>query len=215
MREISAPVLIVDCSSPINLIGIVRNDLLVYVDMFRTGSDSEDILTKKISNAIQSVRQSEEGNFRSIICGQGPGSFTGLRMCSCLVTGLAWSLKLPVYEVSSLVIPQVFGDQVDLSTPYVVSRKAGKNSYFIATYSDTCNGEVTLIDETDLHATQVPGLIEKSGDLYAFQRVGHVCQPRDLYLHFPAFKTVRESAKLRRCVGATGVVAHSGDLYAI
>jgi tRNA threonylcarbamoyladenosine biosynthesis protein TsaB len=60
-----------------------------------------------------------------IVLGQGPGSFTGLRIACSVVKGLAYPLDLPIYPVSSLaaIAEEVFDMQPvnHTSTPQEIS----------------------------------------------------------------------------------------------
>jgi tRNA threonylcarbamoyladenosine biosynthesis protein TsaB len=41
---------------------------------------------------------------RALVCGEGPGSFTSLRIAASLMKGFAYGLGLPLYSVSSLLL---------------------------------------------------------------------------------------------------------------
>ncbi|HJN38294.1 MAG TPA: tRNA (adenosine(37)-N6)-threonylcarbamoyltransferase complex dimerization subunit type 1 TsaB [Gammaproteobacteria bacterium] len=45
-----------------------------------------------------------KGSFDGVLVGQGPGQFTGLRVALGFAQGLAYSLKIPLFAVSSLAI---------------------------------------------------------------------------------------------------------------
>ena len=66
--------------------------------------------------------------FEAIVCGVGPGSFTGLRVAVGVAQGLAWSLDLPVIPFCSLMA-QALGSVVDLSpTPrFLLSTTAAQS----------------------------------------------------------------------------------------
>lgn len=44
------------------------------------------------------------GDLQRIVCGEGPGSFTSLRIAASLAKGLAHSIGVPLYAVSSLLL---------------------------------------------------------------------------------------------------------------
>jgi tRNA threonylcarbamoyladenosine biosynthesis protein TsaB len=46
----------------------------------------------------------EKESLTRIVCGEGPGSFTSLRISASLAKGFAHSLSLPLYSVSSLLL---------------------------------------------------------------------------------------------------------------
>ena len=92
--------LAIDTSSSVCVLG-VRVDGQTWVDEAELGrSHSQEILPRIEALLIRAgiARSSIKG----IVYGQGPGSFTGLRIGIGVVQGLAYGLNVPVVGISSL-----------------------------------------------------------------------------------------------------------------
>lgn len=53
-----------------------------------------------IESALSAARQARE-NIACVVCGRGPGSFTGVRICLATAKGMALGLGVPLYGVST------------------------------------------------------------------------------------------------------------------
>ena len=62
-----------------------------------------DLLPLKILESLKEAKLSLE-DLSSLAVGEGPGRFTGVRTALCVAKSLAYSLKIPVYSISSLKI---------------------------------------------------------------------------------------------------------------
>lgn len=72
-----------------------------------------------------------------IICGEGPGSFTSLRIAASLAKGFAHALNLPLYRVSSLLLIAA-GAPVN-ARPIIAAISAMRGEYFVAEFHTTCD----------------------------------------------------------------------------
>jgi tRNA threonylcarbamoyladenosine biosynthesis protein TsaB len=95
-------ILAVDTSSKVLAIGIAYGDKVAdYNVEVATGLSS--LLVPSIKRIMDNLGwQMKDIDF--FACGQGPGSFTGVRVGMSAVKALAWSLKKPIAAVSSLDI---------------------------------------------------------------------------------------------------------------
>lgn len=71
-----------------------------------------------------------------IICGEGPGSFTSLRIAASLAKGFAHALNIPLYSVSSLALVAA-GAPVN-ARPIIAAISAMRGEYFVADFHTTC-----------------------------------------------------------------------------
>lgn len=67
------------------------------------GSGRSDRLTSAIEALLNGAGVTVAG-LAAIVCGNGPGSFTSLRIVASIAKGLAFERSLPVYAVSSLLL---------------------------------------------------------------------------------------------------------------
>lgn len=79
----------------------------------------------------------EPAQLNRIICGEGPGSFTSLRIAASLAKGLSHSLNIPVYGVSSLLL-MAAAAPVNIR-PVVTAINAMRGEYFVSEFHATCD----------------------------------------------------------------------------
>ena len=90
-----------------------------------------------------------------ILCGEGPGSFTSLRIAASLAKGFAHSLNVPLYSVSSLLLIAA-GAPVNVR-PVIAAIGAMRGEFYAADYHTTCDGVTEtagarIVEESELQA---------------------------------------------------------------
>ena len=93
--------LIVDSSTKILYICLVKDDTVVYEEYIPGRNDH----AKNIVNSIQLALNKasiEAKDLDEIICGYGPGSYTGVRMSVTVCKMLAVFMHKPLYTISTL-----------------------------------------------------------------------------------------------------------------
>lgn len=90
-----------------------------------------------------------------IICGEGPGSFTSLRIAASLAKGFAHALNIPLYSVSSLLLIAA-GAPVN-ARPVIAAIGAMRGEYFVADFHTTCDTvtetvAARILEDQALHA---------------------------------------------------------------
>ena len=94
-------------------------------------------------------------NLKAIICVQGPGSFTGLRVSAVFTKTLSLALKgLPIFGVSSFIIPAlsvVENGLIDLGSPFSIQIPSIQEMTFLATfeYDNATQRYTEQIDRTN------------------------------------------------------------------
>lgn len=170
---LSQDLLAIDCSGKVNLLalqfeGIAGQDYckkgataevrsasldaagekLLLLSRLPSGSDELDLLSATVNDFVGYVKSAGR-ELSAIVLGQGPGSFTGLRIATALAQGLAVGFKIPLIEISSFAIAhfaaKAVADESNVDSGLITDgaaisafvRGAGKGSWF---YSELRSG---------------------------------------------------------------------------
>ena len=98
----------------------------------------------------------DKGSLDLIIFGQGPGSFTGLRIAVGVVQGLAYGLDIPVVPVSTLACIAQGEYRLSGAEHIVVAQAARKQEVFFGSYAIEEGFAVLVGDEGVFEADAVP-----------------------------------------------------------
>jgi tRNA threonylcarbamoyladenosine biosynthesis protein TsaB len=146
--------LAIDTSSKSSVIGIQINDRRWTDVRFSDKSHSRDILPN-IAGLLKQANTSLE-DLNAIVFGQGPGSFTGLRITVGVVQGLGFGLNIPVVPVSSLAVLAQGEFRLSGATNIMVALKARKEEVYFGSYCIK-NGIPQLVGkEMVVEASEVP-----------------------------------------------------------
>jgi tRNA threonylcarbamoyladenosine biosynthesis protein TsaB len=114
-------------------------------------------LLMEIIDFLMGKAELAPGDLSALCCMAGPGSFTGLRIGFACAKGLALSLGIPFFPVSSLdCMASRFSQQPGIVLPVI---DAKKNSFFSAIYS----GGKRLCPDMDADADTIARAIKKNG----------------------------------------------------
>jgi len=160
--------LALDTSGPSGFVAVARgSQVLARARMDRKGQHASRILP-----SIRSVLQEasvDVGELAGVVVGEGPGSFTGVRIAAATAKGLVRALGVPLWAVSSLAAGAV-GD-LGMRGPgvrYVLFDARGERVY-AACYGVGSRGVETLVpphaaELRDLLAGDVPAGASFAGD---------------------------------------------------
>ena len=94
--------LAIDTSTSSTVLGLQHNDIVIDRSVVDVKTHSRDILP-----AVSMILEESGSTLHeldAIVFGQGPGSFTGLRIAVGVVQGLAYGAGIPVVPVSSMAV---------------------------------------------------------------------------------------------------------------
>ncbi len=104
MNPVFVPILAIDTSGPITFCS-VRDDKGSFFSETRTRNQADEPNSESISEVISSVLKRanlESKDLKALVYGEGPGSFTGLRIGLSFLKGISFAHKIPLIGISSL-----------------------------------------------------------------------------------------------------------------
>lgn len=89
-----------------------------------------------------------------IVCGEGPGSFTSLRIAASIAKGLATGARVPLFAMSSLAFLAAASAATLREGRYVAALDALRGEHYVAVCSVLANGEVAEVGRVERWPTE-------------------------------------------------------------
>lgn len=163
--------LAIDTSSKTTVLGLKLGEELIDRSSETGRSHSRDLLPS-IESLIRDAGIELE-SLDGIIFGQGPGSFTGLRIAVGVVQGLAYGLDIPVVPVSSMACLAQGVHREYGAERVAVALKARLEEVYFGAYGFSSGVAEEVADEVVLDVRQLASLSGNSwsgvGDGWEFQ----------------------------------------------
>lgn len=132
--------LAIDASTYCGTVAVLRDrTVIAAADAVMRGAHAEALMpavARTIEEAGVSVGQLER-----VVCGEGPGSFTSLRIAAGIAKGLCAGRGIPLFAVSSLGL--ALGSVTVEPGPYVVTLDALRDEWYAALFTRRSDGSVT------------------------------------------------------------------------
>ncbi len=99
----AALLLVLEASTTVGSVALIADRALVAVRPVAMGAGREDQLFPAVQALLGAVGATAQ-QLTGVVCGEGPGSFTSLRIAASLAKGLAHGASVPLFAVSSLLL---------------------------------------------------------------------------------------------------------------
>ncbi len=127
-------ILHIETSTKICSVAVSENDLLLEVMDLPEGMNHTALLTPAIDTILKSCQLMPK-DLGAIAVSSGPGSYTGLRVGSSTAKAMAYSLKIPIIPVPTLLALAATGfDKYPDAAAVIPMLDARRNEVFMAMY---------------------------------------------------------------------------------
>ncbi|MBT4160214.1 MAG: tRNA (adenosine(37)-N6)-threonylcarbamoyltransferase complex dimerization subunit type 1 TsaB [Gammaproteobacteria bacterium] len=161
--------LAIDTSTSSTVLGLQIGERIIDRTVSSGRSHSRDILPS-ISNMVTEAGITL-GELDALVFGQGPGSFTGLRIAAGVVQGLGYGLDIPVVQVSTLAT-LAQARAADENINVLVALLARAEEVYFGAYSINDGYAAPLAAEGVCDVSALPGV--GSGNWYGIGNAWHL-----------------------------------------
>ncbi len=137
--------LVLDTSSQILFVNIVIDGIIKYSVLSEGKNNHSDNLLNFVKEGLKELNL-EIKDMDRIVCGYGPGMYTGLRVSLTVAKMFAWTLNIPLYVISSLDL--LSSGYYKEDGTYSIMIKAKKN-YSYTKRIKVLNDEVSVLKEEE------------------------------------------------------------------
>jgi tRNA threonylcarbamoyladenosine biosynthesis protein TsaB len=149
--SVGRPLLAIDASAARGSAAIVDGArVLAEIDTPMRGEASERLMPA-VAHVLL-VAGIEPSLLAAVVCGAGPGGFTGLRLAAAIAKGIAASTGVRLAAVSSLLLIATGGERPLPAGAYLVTLDAMRDERFIARVRVDSGERYELAGETELIA---------------------------------------------------------------
>ena len=186
--------LAIEASTYTGSVAVVRDGVVVAECETAMRGEHEERLMPAVAAALRSATVAPNDISR-IVCGEGPGSFTSLRIAAAIAKGLAMTTQAPLHSVSSLFLLAAGARASLLPGRYIAVVDAMRGDVFAAVFSvagDDVRPEssASIVARTDLAA-------------FAHEHTGRLIGPDESLAFFPHARgaaLIDESPSIARAV---------------
>lgn len=137
--------LVLDTSSQILFVNIVIDGIIKYSVLSEGKNNHSDNLLNFVKEGLKELNL-EIKDMDRIVCGYGPGMYTGLRVSLTVAKMFAWTLNIPLYVISSLDL--LSSGYYKEDGTYSIMIKA-KKDYSYTKRINVLNNEVSVLKEEE------------------------------------------------------------------
>lgn len=163
----SAPalLLVLEASTTAGSVAVIANGALVAARLVAMGAGREDQLFPAVRELLAHAGATPQ-QLIGVVCGEGPGSFTSLRIAASLAKGLAHGASVPLFAVSSLLLAAADAREKIPAGPAVVHADALRAERYVLDVMFSADNSVRAqsavqrmtLDQLAVHAAGRPRL---------------------------------------------------------
>lgn len=153
----SGVTLALDASTYDGSVAVLRDGALVAERTVAMRGETEERLMPAAIDALREAGASV-ADVRRVVCGEGPGSFTSLRIAGAIAKGIAFGNDVPLYSVSSLALV-VAGIRDLAAGEYLAVLDAMRGERYVLPLRVDARGSIATADAdaTGVDPSQTPG----------------------------------------------------------
>ena len=194
-------VLAMDASSAQGSAAVLRAGRVVGEATVALRSSTEERLVPAIARALATA-SADAAALTAVLCGAGPGSFTGVRIAAAAAKGLAMARGIPLYAMPSLALA-VAGAAPAVPGAYLVVLDAMRDERFVQAVRVLADGDVDVAPPALVPLAEVEGIAARGG----MARVG----PEEATGWWPHARGAARLLGLVRGVGPVDLAAWQPD----
>ncbi|MDQ6973771.1 MAG: tRNA (adenosine(37)-N6)-threonylcarbamoyltransferase complex dimerization subunit type 1 TsaB [Mariprofundaceae bacterium] len=159
------PTLALDVSTNVAHACLIISKNKIFHAQAKVGQQHSHSVLPLLEDLLEEAELTWE-DLKLLVLGQGPGSFTGLRIAAATIAGINASLKLPIWGISSLAITSM---QLESDTPIWVVEDARSHDIFLACYDQGLvqqQDQCIHIDSLPHHDIAYPYVCSSDFDLH-------------------------------------------------
>jgi tRNA threonylcarbamoyladenosine biosynthesis protein TsaB len=146
--------LAIEASTYTGSVAVIRDGVGVAEAETAMRGEHEERLMPAVAHALRTAGVAPN-EIERVVCGAGPGSFTSLRIAGAIAKGLAVSVKVPLYPVSSLVLIVTGAEPRLAPGRYAAGLDAMRGDVFVSIFSVTdaaitAESPTTIVPRSDL-----------------------------------------------------------------
>jgi tRNA threonylcarbamoyladenosine biosynthesis protein TsaB len=136
--------LVLDASTYTGTLAVLAGEgVVAAAEVVMRGADEERLLPA-VALVLERAGIAPSG-LGGIVCGEGPGSFTSLRIAASIAKGLAFGGGIPLQAVSSLALLVASSDATRAPGRYLAALDALRGEHYVATCDVGESGEVVAV----------------------------------------------------------------------
>lgn len=157
-------ILALDCSTALGSVAISKGSNILSSLLWKHQKSHAKHLVTCLSSALDMASLSSFNQLDLIAVGNGPGSFTGLRVALSVAKTLAYCLDLPIVVFNSLrLLSEGHQIQVDRKGTVYTLQNAFAQKFFFAQYLRTSKECIEVEPPQVIHRDQISSYLKEHG----------------------------------------------------